>query len=236
MKFNFYAFIILLFVLTNAANSQNIYYKNITPQSTHYFNDSLNTISCKVDSIVMPYEIKFAVKFYEGTQFKKITIKKGNSKNLFKVKSHFINLFLAPEKRKYTILIAYGFNTMVDSISLKHLSYNAKMAQLIRCAAYINDYSTSGFFDLFGNYFKNLSKKHKITHLKDLDLKVLEVGGGYQLLSLSYVYENYSNIESWNNPDAFSKYGKLTYSKFLSSETIKRYIKDLPVYVSKKYE
>lgn len=236
MKFNFYALIVLLFLLNNNISSQNIYFKTIEPHHTNYFNDSLNNIVCKVDSIIMPHEIKFALKFYEGTLFKKIIIRKGNSKNLFKVKSHFKNLFVAPENRKYTIYIAYNFNNRVDSVSLKQLIYNAKMAQLIRSAAYINDYSTSGFFNLFGNYFKNLSKSYKISHLKDLDLKALEAGGGYQLLSLSYVFENYATIDEWKNPNAYSKFGKLTYNQFISSETIKRYIKDLPIYVSKKYE
>jgi hypothetical protein len=81
-----------------------------------------------------------------------------------------------------------------------------------------------------------MSKKRIEKRAKDLDLKVLEVGGGYQLLTLSQVIEKHSVIDQWQDPEAYVKFIKLTHGKYLPPSEIQRYIRDMPIYVTKKFE
>lgn len=228
--------LVILFLAVCPNIAQNIYFKNVSSANIIAFNDSIKGITVKTDSSVSPAELNFALKFFQGTLFKNISIVKGNKNQFVKVKSLFFNMFKHPDQRLYKLYVSSDFGNRIDSVSLKHIQYNSKMGQLLRAAAYINDYSTSGFFDLFAFQFKKLSKKRVEKRAKEIDLKVLEIGGGYQLLTLSQVIEKHSIIDQWQDPEAYAKFIKLTYGMYLPPSEIQRYIRDLPVYVSKKFE
>lgn len=228
--------LVILFLIQISGVAQNIYFKSLSFAVVKGLNDSVRGISVKKDSIVHPAEVNYALKFFQGTLYKKISVFKGKKDQFVKVKSPFMNMFKRPDNRVYKVYVSSDYNNRIDTLNLKYIQYNAKMGQLLRVAAYINDYSTSGFFDLFAFQIKNLSNKRVEKRAKDLDIKVLEVGGGYQLLSLSQVVEKHSTIDQWQDPDAYAKFIKLTHGRYLQPSEIQRYIRDLPVYVSKKFE
>jgi hypothetical protein len=227
---------VVLFLAQILGVAQSIYFKSVSFANLSASTDSAKKINVYNDSVIHPKEVGYALQFFQGTLYKKIVILKGNKNQFIRVKSPFANMFKRPDNRIYKIYVTTNFNNRIDTVNLKYSQYNAKIGQLLRVAAYINDYSTSGFFDLFAFKIKNMSKKRIEKRAKDLDLKVLEVGGGYQLLTLSQVIEKHSVIDQWQDPEAYVKFIKLTHGKYLPPSEIQRYIRDMPIYVTKKFE
>ena len=76
-------------------------------------------------------------------------------------------------------------------------------------------------------------EKNKLA--KDAQLKTVEMGLGYQLLSLNKEIEEKLVIEHWQSTKGYTHYAKYIKYNLFKPNQITNFIKDMPVYVGNEY-
>jgi hypothetical protein len=216
---------------------QHIYYKNPSPEAVKVFDDTLNrTVVLNNDSMgFTKNQFNYVLRFYPNMQVKTILVKYKKSTTIAKVKPTFSSLFKAPNQRVYKVYFSRVSKSTLDSVLLKNLSFNSQLGLIANQISTIEDISTSGFFNCVSWYFKQTSSRKKNKLAKDAQLKTLEMGLGYQLLSLSSEIEEKLMIDNWKTTKGYKNYTKYIKSSFLKSNQIVDFIKDMPVYVGNEY-
>lgn len=233
------ALIILLFIgLQVSAQAQHKYYKVVTPAITAEFKDTLKKIVFKTpDNAAENAPVfNFILRFYPNLLFKTLNVYSKPSKKITKIKPGFFSIFKSPENRTYKLYFSSNTNSTVDSVLLKSLSFNSKVGLIGKQISIMQDLSTTHFFGFIGWYFKHLSKKAINKTIYDAEFKMLEVGLGYQLLSLANETNEKLKIEKWKTPKGYATYIKQTEGRYMPPGTIQNFINDLPVYVSNQYK
>ncbi|MBA3665994.1 MAG: hypothetical protein H0W61_17590 [Bacteroidetes bacterium] len=224
-------------VAVNTLMSQDIYYRNVTGQTLKLFADSGSKIVFKDDaSKQYAQHFNYVLKFFDKMEFHSVQVVLKPSKKTMRIKPSFASLFQAPQNRDYKIYFSSSGVSALDSITLQNLSVNEQVGLIATGVSHIENLSTSGFFEMLFWHFKQLSKNAKTKLERDVELKVLEVGLGYQLLALEKIREEKLKIENWNNAGAYSSYFKHYKGRFLSAETIGNFLNDLPVYATNHFQ
>jgi hypothetical protein len=229
------AFLICFFVF-NRAKAQHIYYKNPDPSIFQEFADTANKLSFVNDSLHLENNFKYVLRFFPKMEYEKIKIIFKPGSKVARVKPSFSDFFKSPDKRTYKIYFSNNCNSTMDSVILKNLRTNSQLGLIARQIGHVHDLSTDGFFDFLAWRLKQSSKKAKRKLEHENELKILELGLGYQLLSLSRDEEEKLKIEKWKNAKGYAKYVKSEKNKFMNPQTITNFISDMPVYVSHKYQ
>lgn len=230
-------FIIMVSLIGIPSLAQNIYCKNFSLEILHSFSDSTNKIEVKPGGNVDDKNyVVLTSRFFPAMRLKKIIVAYKKQKELIKTKSPVLNLFKKPKNRIYKIYIGTDYKNTLDSVSFNYLSCNSKVGLIGREITRIEDYSTSGFFNLFGLGFKKFSKAKVHKYEYDIEMRMIEVGLGYQLKNLAFETEQKTTIDKWKDPDAYASYLKRTKGKYMSAEAISNFINDFPVYVSKGFK
>lgn len=231
----FLSALLICFLFVRQLSAQHIYYKSPDKAVLGGFKDSLNKLTfVNSDSVDYADHFKYVLKFFPTMQYENIKIIFKPSKKVARVKPTFMCFFQSPDKRKYRIYFSNKINSPLDSVTLKNLKLNEQLGLIARQIGHIHDLSTDGFFDLLGWRLKQSTKgKSKLEH--ENELKILELGLGYQLLSLSKAEEQKLMIEKWSSAKSHSKYQKKNRNRFMGPQTISNFIADMPVYVSHKY-
>ncbi len=231
-------FILILILLLSSfiCLSQPLYTKNFTAELIATAIDSLNKIeSDSSNSIAEKNCVIICTNFFPNMRYKKIKLITQKQKNIIKTKSIFLNLFKKPINRVYKIYIGKNFGNTLDSVSVNYLNVNSKIGLIGREITRIDEYSTSGFFSLMAHGLKKLSRGQLKKFEYDVEMRMIEVGLGYQLKSLAAETEQKTSIEKWTDPEAYASFIKQNKGKHLSVETITNFINDFPVYGRKEF-
>lgn len=219
--------------------AQNIYYKTLSDSILRQFSDTTQTFSFKSkDSLKKDFTsyIKYILKFFPNTKYRSFKVIFKPSQHISRVKPCAFNAFKSPDNRKYKIYFSSLCNSTLDSVILKNLQTNSQIGLISNQIGYLDDLSTDGFFDIIYWRFKQLSRRAKKKQASENEIKLLELGLGYQLLSLSRDVEEKMKIENWKNAHAYTNYVTSDRNKFISQSTISIFIRDMPVYASRKYK
>jgi len=231
-------FLLFALFLAKSGFSQNIYYKNVSDSILPHFKDTTNKIiiANADSSLNLKYKFSYALRFFPKMEFQNIKIKFKNSRKIVKIKPTFISIFKAPKQRTYKIYYSDLTKTTLDSVLLKNLSVNSQIGLIAIQLSRIEDFRTSGFFDLVAWHFKQISTKAKNKINYDDELRAIEAGLGYQLLSLSKETEEKLKIEKWKNIKGYSHYIKHNKNRSMSAEIISNFVNDQPVYHAQQYK
>lgn len=218
--------------------SQDIYYKCPNKSLVMSFGDSANRVRLiGMDSgNILRKQFNYVLKFYPKMLVKHIVIDYNQSSTVVKTRPTFSSIFSPPSQRVYKISFSKNTKSTMDSVILKNLSFNSQLGLIAHQVSVIEDYSTSGIFYMLGWYFKLHSAKEKKTHYLETEEKTLEVGLGYQLLSLNKETESKLRIEHWTNTKGYAYYAKHLADLPMRSDMILNFISDLPVYVNHQYK
>ena len=216
---------------------QHIYYKSPGPEAVNAFQDTLHkTIILNDDSAAyIKNQFNYVLRFYPTMLVKTILVRYKKSTTVAKVKIRFSSIFKAPNQRVYKIYFSKSSKSTMDSVILKNLSFNSQLGLIANQISQIEDISTSGFFNCVSWYFKQLSSRKKNKLAKDAQLKTVEMGLGYQLLSLNKEIEEKLVIDNWKNTRGYKHYAKHIKYNLLKPNQIADFIKDMPVYVGNDY-
>lgn len=217
-------------------SAQHIYYKNPDAQLVRQFRDSANRVSNIDSNSVLKKQFDYILKFYPNMLVKNIVIEFNRSPDIVKTKPKFSSIFKLPEQRVYKILFSKQTKTTLDSVLLENLSFNSQLGMIANQVSLIEDMSTGGFFNFIGWYFKQFSRKGKNRLKRDAELKTLEVGLGYQLLSFNQECEEKLKIDNWLTVKGYSNYARHYRNLPMKPQKILNFMNDLPVYVSKIYK
>ncbi len=230
--------LILVLFLVKISVAQHQYYKLLTPAIVLQFTDTTKKINFKTPDTTANYSslLNYVLRFYPSILFKSVKVYTQPSQTVTKLKPTFFSIFKAPQQRTYKLYFSTLTHTTLDSVLLKQLSYNSKVGLVAGQISHLHDLTTTHFFGFIGWYFKKLSHRAVNKMEYDAELKTLEVGLGYQLLSLANENNQKLKIDKWLNPKGYSNYVKQTQGKFMAPETIVNFINDMPVYVSQQYK
>ncbi len=230
---------IMLFVLNiQKLNAQHLYYKQLNKEIISQFADTSNKVVFKQKDSINDYTnyFKYVLKFFPKIEYEQIEIVFKPSSHIAKIKPTFMDFFRAPINRKYKIFFSNKCNSTLDSVTFNHLPINSQIGLIARQLGHIEDLSTDGFFSLLGWRWRQMfsKKRQKVEH--ENELNVLELGFGFQLLSLGKEAEEKLKIEKWKNAKAYTDYTTGDKNKFMTPENILNFIKDMPVYASQKFK
>ncbi len=218
--------------------SQDIYYKNVPDSILINFKDTANKIIVANADSSLNFKNKFAyaLSFFPKIEFQNIKIKFRASRKVVKIKPTFGSIFKAPKQRTYKIWYSNLSETTLDSVLLKNLSLNSQIGLIAIQVSRIEDFRTGGFFDFVSWHFKQLSTKARNKINYDDELRAIEAGLGYQLLSLSRENEEKLKIEKWKSVKGYSNYIKQNKNRSMSAEIIANFVNDQPVYHAQQYK
>ncbi len=238
MNKNFTIFLLLALFLNKPTFSQNIYYKIVNDSVLPQFKDTANKIIIANADSSLNFKNKFsyALKFFPKMEFQEIRIKFRKSRKVVKIKPTFVSNFKAPKQRVYKIYYSNLTETTLDSVLFKNLSLNAQIGLIALQVSRIEDFRTGGFFDFVAWHFKQLSTKSKNKINYDDELRAIEAGLGYQLLSLSKENEEKLKIEKWQSVKGYSNYIKHNKNRSMSAEIISNFVNDQPIYHAQQYK
>lgn len=229
---------IITIFLGETSVSQNIYYKNVPDSVLTAFKDTANKIIVANADSSLNFKNKFsyALSFFPKIEFQNIKIKFRKSSKVVKIKPTFGSIFKAPKQRAYKIWYSTLTETTLDSILLKNLTLNSQIGLIAVQLSRIEDFRTSGFFDLVGWHFKQFSGKARNKINYDDELRAIEAGLGYQLLSHSKEKEEKLKIEKWKNVKGYSSYMKQNKNRSMSADIIANFVNDQPIYHAQQYK
>lgn len=217
--------------------AQHQYYKQVDSAVVRQFTDSLNRtalLSPDSSGLLIP-QFNYVLSFYPKMLVKNIQVEFKKSIAIARVKPRFSSIFKAPKDRVYVITFSNATQSTLDSVMLSHLSFNSQLGLIANQISRIEDFSTGGFLDFVGWYIQRLSRKARNRMDSEAEFKTLEVGLGYQLLSLNQETEKKLNIDNWQNTRGYASYVKYTRNKAMKPALVSNFISDLPVYVTQQY-
>jgi len=230
------AFCFFGFISQNTA--QHLYYKYPDRVAVSEFSDSARRVMLVgIDSNdILRKQFEYILKFYPTLRVKKIYVYYNTSEKIVKTKPKFSSVFKAPIEQEYKVYFSKKTNSTLDSVILQNLSFNAQLGLIANQISQIEDLTTGGFFDFVAWNFRKLYRKGRNKTYLINEEKTLEVGLGYQLLSLNRELEENLKIERWLNTNGYTHYAKQMRNQAMKPEMIMNFINDLPVYVGKIYK
>lgn len=216
--------------------AQNIYYRNPDQAIIRQFSDSANRVTGIDSNSLLKKQFNYVLKFFPKMLVKNIRIEFNRKEDVVKIKPKFSSIFKMPSQRVYTVYFSKGTKSTLDSVLLENLSFNAQLGLIGTQVSVIEDLSTGGFFNFIGWYFKHITHKgmKKIRALAER--RTLEVGLGYQLLTLNKELNEKLKIDNWPNTKGYTNYMQHYKNREMKPQTILNLMNDLPVYRSHTYK
>lgn len=221
-----------------AGNSQTIYFKDVTDSIINKFNADTNRISIKESDPMYKYKnyFNYVMCFYPKLEYKRIHISSKPSEKVASVKIRGVDALAGAEEREYLIRFSTKASSLIDTVIFEHLSVNARIALISKQISMVQYYSTCVFFDVVDVYFKKNSMKRSKEMTKDVNIKCIEAGSGYQLMEYTNEVMDKLLEDNWKDKKAYKKYyQKNTYS-LMRYDEIKTYMYDYPVYLQNVYK
>lgn len=218
--------------------AQHLFYKNPGRSVISQFRDSAQrVVLVNTDtSDILKKQFDYILKFYPKMLVKNIVVEFKRSSKVVDTKPKFPSIFKAPDQRVYKIYFSKSTKSTLDSVALDNLSFNSQLGLIANQVSQIEDFSTGGFFDFFAWYFRKMTKKGRNRIYLANEQKTLEVGLGYQLLSLNAEVEKKLKIENWVTTTGYASFVRHYKNQPMKHEMIINFINDLPVYVGRQYK
>lgn len=231
-------FVALLIGFAYHNRAQYLYYKNPDRSVVSQFRDSARRVMLvRIDSNdILRRQFDYILKFYPKMLVKKIIVSYNTSSKIVFTKPKFSALFKMPEEREYKVYFSRQTHSTLDSVMLQNLSFNAQLGLIANQVSQIEDFSTGGFFDFIAWYFRRLTRRGRNKTYTNNEEKTMEVGLGYQLISLNRELEKNLRIENWMNTNGYTRYARHMRNQAMRPELIINFINDLPFYVGKQYK
>lgn len=229
-------FIFLLFGFPCSA--QHRYYKAPEANIVQQFKDSLGrTLITPPDSnVLLVSQFNYLLGFYPKMLLKNIRVEFKNTITIAAVKPEFSSIFKAPQDRIYIMTFSKSTQSTLDSVMLRNLSFNSQLGLIASQLSRVEDFSTGGVLDFTAWYIRRLFRRARNKMDADAEFKTLEVGLGYQLLSLNKENEEKLKIDNWQNTRGYASYVKYTKNRAMKPAMVSNFISDLPVYVTQQYK
>jgi hypothetical protein len=226
------------FVSALYSNAQHLYYKNPESAKIMGFSDTLNriTIANADSNSITKDQFNYLLKFYPTMLVKNIRVEFKESISVAKTKPLFSSILKAPDQRVYKITFSKSSKSTLDSVLLNNLSFNSQLGLIAKQLSQVEDMSTGGFLDFVAWYFRQLTRRGKNKIEANAEKKTLEIGLGYQLLSLNVETAEKLNIDKWKSVKGYTSYVKYTKTVSLKPYLINDFINDLPFYVTREYK
>ena len=235
-KQGFYTlFLMLGFVICNA---QNIYFKNLTDSIINKFNTDTNRISIKETDPLYKYKnyFNYVMCFYPKLEYQKIIISSGPSHKVANVKIKALDAIAGSEDRVYSIKFSSKTHSLIDTVIFEHLTIDSRVALISIQISMVQYYSTCVFFDVIDTYFKKNSIKRSKELNKDVNLKTIEAGQGFQLMDYTNEVLDKLLEDNWKDKKAYKKHYRKNTHALMSYDEIRTYMYDYPVYLQNIYK
>lgn len=219
-------------------NAQNIYFKNLTDSILNKFNADTNRISIKETDPLYKYKnyFNYVMCFYPKLEYKKIIISSGPSRKVANVKIKALDAIAGAEDRVYVIKFSSKTHSLIDTVIFENLSINSRVALISKQISMVQYYSTCVFFDVIDTYFKKHSIKNSKELNKDVNLKTIEAGQGFQLMDYTNEVFDKLNEENWKDKASYKKHYRQNTHALMNYTEIKTYMYDYPVYLQNVYK
>lgn len=229
---------LLFLAAASPASAQHIHYKDPGFAVVRNFPDTSQRLFLKkIDSNnTVKKQFAYLLRFYPKMRYSRIIVEYRKSPLVAKTVPRFSSIFKLPHQRVYRIVFSDDTGSTLDSVIVKNLSFNSQLGLIANQLSIMEDMSTGGFFNFIGHYVRRLTERGRTRINKDAELKTLEMGLGYQLLSLNRECAENLKIENWTNTKRYSYYIRHYRNQFMRPDKIINFINDLPVYVSNAYK
>lgn len=190
--------IVLLFLLVPSLTNAQV--RN-TPKSFDSLTIAANAIkytSKLSNKYTVPKEFELAIaialSYYPELAETKIKFKYQKINTTLNARPTITSLLFS--KREDRIYILRLNNSSKDSvINVSHVPFNAKIGLFAHEFSHFADYSKKSMFGVIGRGISYASKKSKASFEKEIDLKTIQRGLGWQLYDWSYFVLNVSTAE-----------------------------------------
>ena len=168
--------------------------------------------------------IIIALQYYPKLAKTKIKFKVKNQLAPLSARPTIWSTFVKPHKRKYIICISDKSIEKLNPILLKNLSFNAQIGVIGHELSHISEYNSKK-----GAFFIRLAFKHFLKKKMDLfefntDMRCIEHGLGYQLLSWSEEVREKLSLTKWGGANEPKR------EKYMNPNTIKQSISCILIY------
>lgn len=218
--------------------AQNLYFKTLNDSILNTFNkDTCRFIINENDNL---YKFKnyfnYVLSHYPKITYKKLYISSKKSNKITGFKTKLLSILSAPEDRNYYIYFSNKAESTLDTVTFFSLTTDSKIALISKQISMVEVCGNSGFFDMIGLYFKKRSIKKSKELNKDINLKSIEAGLGYQLLDYTLEVKEKLDFENWSDKKLYKKYYEKNTHHLMEYDAIKTYMYDYPVYLQNNFK
>jgi len=237
MKF-FYAFLAFLFLGSLFGQGNELYFKSVNDSILNQFDNDTTRIEIPFKDPLHKYKnyFNYVMCFYPRISYNKLYISSRKSNKIARVLAKPLSVIAAPEERNYYIRFSRKAMSTLDTITFFNLSTDAQIGLISKQISMVEVHGNSGFFELFTLFRKKRSiKKSKDLH-KEVNLKTVESGLGYQLME--YTSEIYDKLleDNWSDKKLYNKYYLRNTYHLMDNNAVRVYMYDFPVYLHNIYK
>ncbi|MBL7916813.1 MAG: hypothetical protein JNM96_00350, partial [Bacteroidia bacterium] len=178
----------------------------------------------------------FVLCHYPKITYKKLYISSKKSNKITDFKTKLLSILSAPEDRNYYLYFSNKAESTLDTVTFFNLTTDSKIALISKQISMVEVCGNSGFFDMIGLYFKKRSIKKSKELNKDINLKSIEAGLGYQLLDYTLEVKEKLDFENWADKKLHKKHYEKNTHHLMEYDAIKTYMYDYPVYLLNNYK
>ena len=141
--------------------------------------------------------VRIALKYYPELENTKIRIRIKKQSSPLTARPKLFAIFRNASKRKYIITISNKVDSRFSTILLNNLSYNSQIGVIGHELGHITDYNKRNGIYFIKTLFMNLNKSKIDRFEYNTDMRCIEHGLGYQLLSWSKEVRLKLNLIQW---------------------------------------
>lgn len=228
--------VVIGFMLFQCGMAQHLYYKQLKPQTILQFSDSSERLIAAPEDSLRKHQLAYVLKFYPKLDCKNIIIRYRFSKHIVNTKPKFLSLFKDPRQRVYKITFSKTTASVMDSVSITNLSFDAQIGLIANQISIIEDLSTGGIFNYLKFSVRRMSPKGRNKTYHEAEERSLEIGLGYQLLAFNKEFTEKLKIENWQSTKGYSTYIKYYRNRTMPIPLVSNLLNDLPVYIQHQYQ
>ena len=171
--------------------------------------------------------IRIALMYFPELENIKIKIQTKNQASPLSARPVIFDIFRKASKRKYIISISNKTSSKFSTIMLKNLSFNSQIGVIGHELSHISDYNKRKGLYFVKLFFIHLSQKKMDNFEYNTDMRCIEHGLGYQLLSWSEEVRFKINLIQWKGIKQMNEKGR---ERYMNPESIIKEIKENRIY------
>jgi len=173
--------------------------------------------------------IKIALQYYPELEKVKINIRIRKQSSPLAARPNVLAVFRKASKRKYIITISNKTSSKFSTIMLSNLSFNSQAGVIGHELGHICDYNKRYGLYFIKLLFMHLSKNKMDEFEYNTDMRCIEHGLGYQLLSWSKEVRLKLNLIQWKGIKQLHNNGR---ERYMNPESIMKEIEQNKIYGS----